>query len=250
MCHLPHFEKTYRKPATVLFLHFCWCCALQDSTGFAGEARDNLQPSQCFVPWPSAAQLSQQFCGVVRHLMEGSSRTPSAPSSLNKANVPKQETKLISSSLQGFSLNSGPTECPLFERLSITAATAAAKALRHHLHPELARRYAKQLCELVCWGLQKVSSICCEIGVLSAKQCLCFVGKDNSRCAFSIQLSQTRKRYFSCSMHICLRGAQPSRSMPTKEGGGLLIQQEAKCLARMLQSLVNLGVEAPMLLLQ
>lgn len=50
-----------------------------------------------------------------------------------------------------------PHEGFLYSRISSTAAATAAKVFRQHPHPEVARRYAEQLCDLVCWRLLRVS---------------------------------------------------------------------------------------------
>lgn len=60
----------------------------------------------------------------------------------------------------GLKEGAGPADNPfgrfLFSRISNTAAATAAKVLRHHPKPEMARRYAEQLCGLVSWRLSQV----------------------------------------------------------------------------------------------
>lgn len=44
----------------------------------------------------------------------------------------------------------------LYRRLSVAAAGSAAKAVRSHPQPEIARRYIRKLSDMVCLRLAKV----------------------------------------------------------------------------------------------
>ncbi|CDJ46908.1 hypothetical protein, conserved [Eimeria brunetti] len=92
----------------------------------------------------SAAQLSRRYCYVARYLMESPARGAPAKDVQRLPSTPQREA---------------PHEGFLYGRLSVAAAGSAAKAFRSHPQPEVAQRYVKQLCDLVCNRLQRAQPL-------------------------------------------------------------------------------------------
>ncbi|OEH76325.1 hypothetical protein cyc_00585 [Cyclospora cayetanensis] len=143
-----------------------------------------------FPPLPSAEQLSRRFCHVARYLMESTSLGAAPMGGASGAASAARSLPVAP--------NAGDR---LFQRLSIVAAATAADALRHHPQTDVARRYAEDLCGLICWRLQRDG---------------------------------------------CLRKEEEKRESLE----GAFVRKEAKCLARVLQTLVAVGAAIPLDLLQ
>ncbi|KAL8455195.1 hypothetical protein Emag_001032 [Eimeria magna] len=91
----------------------------------------------------SAAELSRLFCQVSLHLMEG--EVVDSSSFLSEAFLENQQEARTRRTEKP-----RPLERFCFSFISLTAAATAAKALRFHPNLKDARRYAEQLCLLVC----------------------------------------------------------------------------------------------------
>ncbi|CDJ27871.1 uncharacterized protein EMH_0035670 [Eimeria mitis] len=97
----------------------------------------------CKHPTLSSAQLSRRFCHVARYLMESPAPGAAAHDVQQYPSSPKSET---------------PHEKFFYGRLSVAAAGSAAKVFRSHPQPEVAQRYVKKLCDLVCSRLQRAKN--------------------------------------------------------------------------------------------
>ncbi|KAL8276044.1 hypothetical protein Esti_000038 [Eimeria stiedai] len=121
------------------------CVVFQDRSELLRHAEAG--PPSTFPRAFSSAELSRLFCEVSLHLMEGKA-VGSSSSVLSEAPLKKQQE-----AGSGSAEKSRPFERFCFSHISLSAAAAAARALRFHPNLEDARRYAEQLCRLVCWRM-------------------------------------------------------------------------------------------------
>ncbi|KAL8454298.1 hypothetical protein Emed_000407 [Eimeria media] len=109
----------------------------------------------------SAAELSRFFCEVSLHLMEGKKVVDSS-SLLSEASLEDQQEARTEKGEKA-----RPVERFCFSLISLSAAATAAKALRFHPNLEDARRYAEQLCLLVCGRMNNDKDVALSVETLS-----------------------------------------------------------------------------------